>query len=273
MKVAILGCGPAGLMAAHAVSMEAALHVQKVDLAIFSRKRPSQLFGAQYLHKPIPGATTGGAREVNYHLQGSVDGYRRKVYGPLWDGTVSPEDLTERHSAWDIRATYKQLWEWYEPSVNNMWIDPMSIRSLMENTKPDIIINSVPRDQVCYRGHNFAWTEVWAAGDAPDLGINVNSMYGCPENTVLCNGDPEVGWYRKSRVFEHTTVEWPGVLRAVPIRSASRVKKPTYHNCDCWPNIHHVGRYGTWEKGVLSHEAFEQAKDITRKALLSGQTA
>ena len=49
MIVAILGCGPTGLVAAHACAMK------HIPFVIFSKKRKSFLFGSQYLHEPIPG--------------------------------------------------------------------------------------------------------------------------------------------------------------------------------------------------------------------------
>jgi len=51
MRIAVLGCGPAGLMSAHAAMVATE---SEADLAIFSTKRKSPLYGAQYLHQPIP---------------------------------------------------------------------------------------------------------------------------------------------------------------------------------------------------------------------------
>jgi hypothetical protein len=89
--------------------------------------------------------------------------------------------------------------------------------------------------------------------------MGIRLPYKCPTNMVVCNGEDNPAWYRMSNVFGHTTVEWPGSLAQVPVASAARVKKPTSHNCNCWaetsPMIH-VGRYGAWEKGVLSHTAY-----------------
>src|SRR4051812_38354175 len=109
MKIAVLGCGPAGMMAA-AGAVEAALDYEGGDIAIFSRKRKSELFGAQYLHKPIPWATPPKEVTVDYRIIGEPADYKRKVYGNGWLGAVSPEDLQEPHPGWDIRETYDNLW-------------------------------------------------------------------------------------------------------------------------------------------------------------------
>lgn len=257
MKVAVLGCGPAGLIAAHAVRM--AGH----KLVIISRKRKSPLFGAQYLHAPVPGVThQDDYREVRYQLNGTPEMYRRKVYGKSWDGTVSPEDLLETHKAWDIRETYDRLWAMYADRILDAEVEPAGVRSLVQSPSFDMVVNTIPLDQLCHQGHVFRSTEVVAAGDAPAYGIKVSDIYKCPEDTVRCNGQGHPSWYRMSNIFGHTTVEWPTDVE-VPVPTASKVTKPTSHNCDCWPNILKVGRYGSWTKGVLSHEAY----DVVSKAV------
>lgn len=258
MKVAVLGCGPAGLMAAHAASRLDA------DVAVFSKKRKSRLFGAQYLHKPIPDVTN---REdfvtVEYMLRGDVEDYRRKVYGRMWDGTVSPEDYADDHMAWDIRSTYDLLWDAYGQFVNDGDVDAAVVAGLINDSEFDLVVNTIPLPALCHQGHIFRGTEIVAAGDAPELGIDVGTIYHCPPNTVQCNGEDHPSWYRISRIFDHTTVEWPAGTKP-PIGSSQTVTKPTSHNCDCWkryPKFMSVGRYGSWTKGVLSHSAYDQVME------------
>lgn len=267
MKVTILGCGPAGLMAAQGIQHACEEAVEPLDLRIISRKRPSELFGAQYLHEPIPGATISAPTMINYRLQGSVDSYKRKVYGPLWDGSVSPEDLAIAHPGWDIRETYRNLWMLWEDRIEDASIDGASIAMLTAQEPPGSVmfINSIPRDSLCIKQHTFAFSEIIAAGDAPARGI-ILTMFKSAEDTVVCNGDESPSWYRRSRVFHHTTVEWPGNIASVPVNSASRVRKPLWTDCDCWPQVRHVGRYGKWEKGVLSHTAYNDAYQWAREA-------
>lgn len=250
MRVAVLGCGPAGLMAAHAVMM--AGH----EPVIYSRKRKSEMYGCQYLHEPIPDMTDStNYVDVEYQLRGTESQYRRKVYGKTWDGTVSPEDLDEQHLAWDIRETYDRLWDAYESDIMDYHIDPAAVRFVMDQPGNDLVINSIPLPELCHKGHTFRSQQVIAAGDAPGRGIDVGRIYSIPANTVICNGEEMPTWYRASNIFDHTTVEWPNGIKP-PLSSASEVLKPTDHNCDCWPDVFKVGRYGSWTKGVLSHSAF-----------------
>lgn len=259
MKVLILGCGPAGLMAAQAVE-DATPHDKQVLVGIASRKQKSPLYGAQYLHRPIPGHTENDGRQVDYLLRGDPMEYRNKVYGMGWTGSVSPEDMEESHTAWDIRQTYDSLWEKWEHAITDTDITPYGLKQMIVGMEPDIVISSIPRQALCEGGdrtaHFFNQIEVVAAGDAPELGIDIGKMYRCPDETIICSGNDLTAWYRMSRVFGHTTVEWPGSIERVPITSAARVSKPLNTNCDCWEGLMFVGRYGRWEKGVLSDSAY-----------------
>jgi hypothetical protein len=249
MKIAVLGCGPAGLMAAHAAAITGA------QVACFSRGSgdspiKSALYGAQYLHAPIPGFEHQ-PNLVQYELDGDVDGYRTKVYGPRWDGTVSPEELLQAHLAWDIRRTYDWLWDAYGPEVNVVDLNIPKVHDL--HVQFDLVINTIPLDALCMRGHTFGFTTIKAAGEAPEIGVQL--PYVCEDFIVKCNGEPDVSWYRISNVYGRKTVEWPDSVS--PPFSHAVVRKPTFNNCDCWPDMIKAGRYGSWTKGVLSHHAFE----------------
>jgi hypothetical protein len=194
MRVAVLGCGPAGLMAAHAAKTTGA----RVD--IYSRKRKSEMFGCQYLHAPIPGMTDVAPVTVRYHLHGDAESYRRKVYGDGWDGTVSPEDLLESHDAWDIRRTYDNLWAEYGPFVFGTELSAGWVGNFMEveAKRYDLIINSVPRPVVCRNErHAFPLQKVWAAGDAPERGMFA-PIYAT-NNSVVCKATPHT-----SRSWKHS---------------------------------------------------------------------
>lgn len=256
MRVAILGSGPAGLMSA------AAAYTGRVidELTIFSNGGKSDLYGAQYLHMPIPGYTLAPPEEIKYILHGDTHEYRRKVYGPMWDGTVSPDELEESHPAWDIRDTYDALWRDFKSDIAEMDMDPAGMKFLTygetEWGKFDLIINTIPRPALCAVGHQFRSRQVWAAGEAHDRGIDLD-RYHCADSTVLLNSDDVPLWYRLSNIYGYKTVEWPDGNRPV-LPGAVHVTKPLSTNCDCWPGVLHVGRYGKWQKGVLTHQAYEE---------------
>jgi hypothetical protein len=107
--------------------------------------------------------------------------------------------------------------------------------------------------------HRFESETVWAVGDAPERGIFCPVTV--PSWTVQCNGEENPRWYRASNVFGYKTCEWPGE-KAPPVQDIAKVEKPISTTCDCWldGNYLRLGRFGTWTKGVLSHEGYYQIR-------------
>lgn len=254
-SVAVLGCGPAGLMAVHAAAVSG---VETIHC--YSKPRKSEMFGAQYLHAPIPGATTSAPVTVSYELMGTADQYRAKVYGEDWMGDVSPEEFTDPHDAWDIRTTYDELWKMYSPYLLalNLPHDWSALEGQLPNY--DLVVSTIPAPIMCRRKeiHTFHARKIWALGDAPERGVQV--PYGVAKNTVVCNGLPNPSWYRVSNLFGYSTAEWAHKTKP-PISGVGEVSKPLYNNCDCLPDVMRAGRFGKWEKGVLTHHAFQEVMD------------
>jgi hypothetical protein len=255
-RVVVLGCGPAGLLAAHAAS-----HEMRLDVRIISVKEPSKLFGCQYLHEPIPGLFGLTQRSVNYVLRGTPEEYARKVYGDIRVPSVSPQQFLGERPAWDIRAAYEQLWERYESRIEHGVVWGLDIDGIKQSLSPDAIISSIPADALCNNEipHSFTKVSCWAIGDAPELG----QIVPIPTTpfTVVCDGTSEVGYYRAANVFDHATVEWPGSRKKPPISGVVAFAKPLSTNCDCNPDVHRVGRNGLWCKGVLAHHAYASTRN------------
>jgi hypothetical protein len=259
--VAILGSGPAALFAAQAVYD--AGHI----VNIYARGERSPLYGAQYLHQPIPGLDCGRPETISYILKGTFDGYRRKVYGDGATIQVSPEALAPNHEAWDIRAAYAQAWERFSPLIRPTEITPIWLDTYARTQMVDLMIWALPLAPFCVGGHGFVTQSIWAQGDAPDLdrycSVSVEPW------TVVANGEDSPRWYRASNVFGHKTAEWPSGPKP-PVDGIVRVDKPVVSNCSCWLEfggtpVLRVGRYGTWTKNEFSHQAYVR----TRAALES----
>lgn len=261
-KVAILGAGPAGLAAAHAAYLAGAW------VHIFSRGEKSRLYGCQYLHAPLPEISVE-KRTVSYELWGTADEYREKVYGDAWDGKVSPSDLEGAHTAWDLRAAYDQLWDLYvgergRAAFTAKEINPRTMFSSdIMGTFFTHYISTIPAPALCAAkpGHTFYGQEIWAVGDAADQGQI--APVTVPADTIICAGGENPSWYRCSNVFGAATVEWPGQTKP-PIPYAARVTKPLYTDCDCFPDVIRMGRYGAWKKDQLTHHVFEQVTELLK---------
>jgi len=265
LRVAVLGCGPAGMFAAHAVQEAEA------DVVIFSKNRKSFMRGAQYLHRPIPGLS-GDPFQVDYELWGEVEGYRQKVYGDMGDVLVSPETLVGRADAWDIREAYDAAWDRYSRRVIDIDFatlgDPGSFYEQL-GLNYDLVISTIPAPLLCQRNtqHEFASQKVWVTEGL--------KSYNDPEfftpggelrdNLVVCSGDPDDWWYRQSRIHGWENTEFPHDKKprvAEPFK-VHEVVKPLSTTCDCHPEFIRLGRYGKWTKGVLSDDAFyETARQL-----------
>lgn len=262
-RVAVLGCGPAGMFATHAFAQAG------WDVVVYSKRRRSDMFGAQYLHEPIPGLAEVKQR-ITYELIGTPEQYRTKVYGPSPSvNSVSPEMLLGEHDAWDIRAAYFEAYERYEPNVidtpdidGTWYVNQFLNKDSRKHWR--LVVSTIPASALCVvqDKHQFLSQPVWAAGDAPELGRM--SPISCAAGKVICNGETDRAWYRVSNVFGHTTAEWP-YDRRPPISGISQVLKPIRTTCDCFSKVrgqlplYRTGRFGRWEKGVLSHHSYELA--------------
>jgi hypothetical protein len=265
MNVAILGCGPAGLLSAHAAQMCG--HRVK----IFSHKRKSPMQGAQYMHVEIPDINLSDPSIIKYVLWGDSDTYRQKVYGsgdP--DIVVSPQQFQGEHKCWSLREAYQTLWDQWEQRITPLTITQGHLDSISQTN--DAVISTIPADVLCrHVEHEFKYQPVWIDNQwSGPLPAEAPDLWPASRNLVICNGypinvdDPEyTGWYRTSHIYAHTNTEWsaeglvPG-NRIGELGNVWRVRKPLSTNCTCWPLIVRAGRYGKWTKGVLTHHAFEE---------------
>lgn len=283
-SVAILGCGPAGLMSAHAAALSG--WDFRVYSRMYSRNAQSKLFGAQYLHAHIPELDCGEAALVEYRLNGTPEDYRRKVYGDDWDGTVSPEDFLESHNAWDLRLAYQHLWDKYVGEIKHFEVFGNSPAALAYQIlgEHDLVISTVPRKIWAKPGDVFESTKVWALGDTEMP--RVEPVYRPEPFSVICEASRRVSWYRVSNIYGYCTVEWPHdagwysnepagyveyhdgyrdyakKILNPPLYGASVVEKPLRHNSTAASDFVHLGRYGKWEKGVLTSDAFYDAMKV-----------
>jgi len=222
--------------------------------------------GAQYLHRPIPGLS-GDPFDVEYQLWGTVDGYRKKVYGDMGDILVSPETLVGISEAWDIREAYDAAWEFYSEFIQEYsawdevrgWDDTFNI---MDDF--DIVISTIPAHALCADpSHNFNSERVWVTEDLKrprEMGFHGPDGMTIRDNLVVCSGDPDDWWYRQSRINGWENTEFPRGRRPNFEGKIHEVEKPLDTDCDCFPRIVRMGRYGKWKKGVLSDSAFYETK-------------
>lgn len=239
--VPILGAGPAGLLAAHAVALagrEPILFSETAD------RPPSQ--PAVYIHEAIPEITDRRPDDVIRFVKvGERDGYAAKVYGDpeapcSWDVFDAGEQ-----PAWALDPVVEALWALYGERVVPVGrLNHENVAEMVEEYP--LVISTIPAWCLCRDdAHEFPARTVW---------IGSTRGWDPPENTFIYNGKDTSSWYRASNLFGHVSFEYASEPRGFP---AVRGKKPLSTNCDCFPEVHRAGRFGTWTKGVLLTDAFK----------------
>lgn len=253
MKVAVLGCGPAGLMAAHAANQ------QGHHTTIFSHKVLSPMAGAQYLHESIPGVTPKEAPlEITYAKQGSAEGYATKVYGSPSAPTSWQHFPEGEHPAWDLHSAYRRLVRMYWADVNQLLVVPQQQDIARLCASNDVVLCTLPAKNMCIsRKHEFPGAFVTIERWEPD------GEYTRSRNVITYSGDPVDSWYRRSWIQGTGWQETPGVVGEVGPDRLHGVK-PLDTDCDCHErdNFFRLGRFGQWKKGVLTSDAYRQALEI-----------
>lgn len=247
-RVVVLGCGPAGLLAAHAASLQGA------DVQIFSDKTPSIISGAQYLHEHIPGLTGKPDGHILFTKIGSPEGYARKVYGRS-DVDTSWEKFGNAVSkpAWSMQKAYDLLWLMYDRAIRHFHIHDAWDLMELEQIEADLFITSLPQSHLCSNNEHIFESVATNIVTVALPGISI------PPNTVIYNGHDQMPWSRASNLFGHTSMEFP--TRPTNPEADNWLLtgiKPTMHNCDCNPQWKRVGRFGQWKRGVLVHHAFKE---------------
>lgn len=270
MRIAVLGSGPAGLLAAHAC--EASGH----DVTIFTKNRePSPITGAQYIHEQIPGLTNKEPDGVvQFHKIGTAEGYANKVYGDPFAPTSWDIFPVGTRKMWSMKVVYDRLFgEWYERmnsvEIDEDWLD------YLENKRDmfALVISGIPCTVICKNSlHKFPSVNV-VFEDHDHKDSNFGDHY------IYYSGSESDPWYRSSHVGGLGWYEYgekaSRVLRIEKAlggreRNLREGIKPLNTDCDCRSRMIRVGRFGTWTKGVLVHHAFFKTLDaleVTRKPL------
>jgi hypothetical protein len=259
LKVAILGCGPSGLIAAHAAASLG--H----EVAIFSRKIRSKTFGAMYLHEPIPGVSpTEPELEVNIVKMGTRENYALKVYGSR-DASVSWDRFQDGPSpAWDLADAYAKLWTLYNHRIININLTGKVIDRIGEVYSR--VFSTIPTNRViCVNwDHRFEATRICIIhGRIPSDDLDVMYYNGLPIDALGLGS-----WYRYSNLRGYQSWEY-GEKTMRPYEATTLPEglradwgiKPLITDCNCRPWIHRLGRFGKWDRHAFTHHAYREVRD------------
>lgn len=271
-KVAVIGAGPAGLLAAWGAIQEPEVSVRLFDPN--PEYRPDRIFSLQYLHSPVNLQFTARRLRLYYQVQyapGMSDQiykdreaaknlYNLKLGRPLneenstkflWDSPVS---------VYSLKDAYRFLHNHFRSKIQNekLLFDDI-IGPLAEEY--DVVVSTAPLDKL------FP-TRSWPAR------VSFISMAYTPvkhhaENTCVYNLDPDIPWTRATRLDGGTATEWasqPGSVIELDkdVASMTRPLRKVVR-ADWYPplprNVVLAGRWGSWDPSQLTHHAFYKARD------------
>lgn len=247
MNIAILGCGPSGLLSAWAATQ--AGHRVK----IYSIKQKALMPGAIYVHDPIPGLESAGptcVKTIRYIKLGTRQGYARKVYGDpnapcSWDKFLEGD-----HAGCAVGPMYDELWGMFDHLIEHRSIGPQDVPPIQDEA--DIVISTIPLPVICMdEEHAFLQKRIWVR----NLAHGITAQYG--DNCIVYNGDQNVGYYRASLIAGEGSTEF-----GYQVHNAQEGRKPLSTDCTCHPGVVRAGRYGKWERGVLVHHAYRQVREL-----------
>lgn len=244
MKVIVIGCGPAGLAAAHAAVGLGA------DVEVIAPKKKTPQNGPLLMQRPIPGINVdhpdGTIRQ--FVVGGTILDYRYKLYGDINIG-INGDQLMPKYHAWKHGETYDKLWRMYHTLIRDRIVTATEMRHMHEVA--DLAISTANAEQMCCnKDFTHTFTSVTVA-------ITQRSSYlGQINNTIVFNASPDVPWVRSSMVFGVQSTEWP--ITEAP-GDARAIRKPIATNCDCYPHVLRTGRFGAFKNEVWIDTAYWDA--------------
>jgi hypothetical protein len=266
MKVIVVGCGPAGLAAAHAAVGLGA------EVVIYGPGAKSPQEGPLLMQRPIPGVNTNHPDGTIHQIVigGSILDYRYKLYGDINIG-INGDILQPHYHAWRHRETYDALWDFYEELIQLRVVNPDDLRAMHRSA--DLVVSTADASRMC-TNHN----EVRGSASAPhrfrfkEEAVTPNISYpDQPDNTIIFNGGSEYHWVRSSRVFGVPVTEWT-VDHAPP--GARVIRKPIGTDCNCYPHVLRTGRFGAYKNETWVDTAYwdtySAITSMTRRPELEG---
>jgi len=247
MKVIVIGCGPAGLAAAHAAVGLGA------EVTIYAPGQKTPQRGPLLIQRPIPGINTNHPDGTIHQLVigGSILDYRYKLYGDVNIG-INGDILKPHYHAWNHVETYERLWAFYSDLIVPRQVSPQAL-SVM-HLEADLVVSTANAQRMCRSGrmiaggvHQFLYQEV---------AVTPHTSYpDQPYDTIIFNADPDAPWVRSSFVFGVPVTEWL-LDRAPKGEGVTIIRKPISTNCNCYPHVLRTGRFGAWKNETWVDTAY-----------------
>lgn len=240
VEIAVLGCGPAALLAAHVIDERG--HRPR----IYSLPEKSVIPGSQHLHGPVRGLTPLYPEgTINFVRMGTARGYAEKVYGDP-ERNTGWEHYLQVYPSWNVLKAYDKLWDRWGHQVNAQYLDRDTIREISRGY--GLTISTIPAQTSCYdrERHTFESVPYYIKPLPAPPGDEGHEI-------VIYNGLLTDPWYRWSILAGLCTQEF-----MKPVNGADHGLKAVSNTCTCWPFIHRIGRWAKWQHGVTLFKSYQE---------------
>lgn len=258
MRIAILGAGMSGLLAAKALKDNGF-----DNFVIYDKKIPESSIpvGLHYLHDPC-------GLPLEPHIVHNIvipDNSYKPLHIQYSEKTGVPEnnsvrDLPATVRVYDFSRAYKMLVEWLKPHIEEKEIRENTYKQLRKDFNyviSTIPLNIIAPQAVCEQIK--LPVKYGKPNDGSDLFPQLN-------NVVIYNLNHKHDWYRYSRVNGIEMTEYIAGVRGVDGKITKIISDGSTSVYDL-KNTKLVGRYGKWQRGYLAHEAYYETKAFVKEVI------
>lgn len=269
MRVCVIGAGPAGLLAAHGATMGGADEVLILDSK--PAYRPWTIFSLQYLHHPC--GMDGAIRQLwlSYEVEPKGVEFSKEEARALYNRKLGRE-LNDENSTrflwenpvgvWSLKDAYRELWKWYRRYVTEHLVRWEDLAEALPR-KHDLVVNTAPL--------NFLRPDLTWPIRAGLIRMDYSPVERHPRDTCIYNLDPATPWYRATNLDGGLATEY---VKGAEIIAQPLRKVVTHSNSlDLPANVLLTGRWGSWHAEKLTHHAYLETREATRRATGSVRTA
>lgn len=255
-RIAILGAGISGLLAARALEV-----IGFNDFKIFDRDVDAhRMKGVHYLHDGcglglLP-VTLYNVVMCNDQLSIPADLYAYKIFGDNPPPTNSMQKLKVYESIYDMRDAHAMLFDHYANKIFERSIDRKELENLSKEY--DYVISTLPSNKF-FEG-SFPVEMVWMKNGLPEAAYKLDKL-GLFSHFTLYNVNRNVDWYRASMVMGVSCTE----LKHGGDFQIPKIKDGEFTND--LPNVILAGRYARWERGYLAHQVYYDTMSTFQKLL------
>lgn len=271
-KIAVIGAGPAGLLAAWGIREAGGKPV------IYDRDpayQPGRIFSLQYLHEPC-GLLNLRSMRLRYEVDGAypsreTDAEERLILQRMYNVKLGRNPIEENSTrfltegpqeVWSLKDAYERLHKTFEKDLKTA---DLSIADIFKMTEEYAgVINTAPLDKLM-PGVPWPVRTYFIRHDFTPVEKH-------PEDTCVYNLDPNTPWYRATRLDGGTATEYWRIPHGAvapdkvsQFRVLRKVVSPTHGWFPTPSNFLMTGRWGSWDPKKLTHDAYKDAKYFTER--------